>query len=161
MVKAKKPSPSQIIHDSLKRKDPTNLAKLVHRGLTYDQMLDLREQIGKEIIKPVHYDLLLKWMFHDNPAIARAVRIILLFISDTNLQIALFTRLAQPDVHDVPFAITYNHSEKEFGIELPKVPGYGVSHYGSDNPQIDRLLEVLERLYRKIHSGYIPPYFRS
>lgn len=124
-------------------------------------MLELRKQIGNEVIEPIYYDLLFEWMWHDDPAIARAVRTILLFLGDLNLQISLFTRLAQVDAHDVPFIITYNSSKKEFSIELPGSPGWGVSHYGRDDPQIDRLLEALERLYRKIHPGYIPPYFRS
>src|SRR5437667_5610423 len=46
---------------------------------------------------------------------------------------------------------SYNSSEKEFHIDLPGVPGMGVSHYGRDDPETDRLLHALEQIYAKLY----------
>jgi len=151
----------QMIRTVLETQNPVMLRDLFDPSLSHDETLRLREKVNRIKIEQCFYDLVFDWLWHTDPLVARAVRILVLWIEDRDLHIEVFSRLAQIPGLEIPFIISYDSTEKEFSVGLPGVPGWGVSHYGRDNPDIDRLLETLERVYVIAHQGEAPPYFRA
>jgi len=151
----------ETIRRALESQSPEMLKGLFKPSLSWDEMLELRERVSRITIEPQHYSPIFDWLWHPDPLIARAARIFVHFGGDQNLHIEIFTRLAQVVGREMPFVVSYDVGEKEFSVDLPGVPGWGVSHYGRDNPDTDRLLKALERIYANAHPTMIPPYFRT
>jgi hypothetical protein len=155
------PNPVEAILRALESKDPSALKEIIRAELTWDDLLKLRRVIMTVTVESQYYDLLFQWMWHTDDSVARAVRTILLFLDDPGVNVAVFHRLAEIPPTDIPFVITYDNAEKEFRVELPEIPGWCVSHYGRDDPNVDLLLAALERLYARMHPEHVPPpYFR-
>ena len=154
--------PKSIIHEAIANHNPAKLKEVFVPDMTWDNMLILRESIGNMTIEPRLYKTVFDWLWHDDPDIARASEILALWISDLHFQAELFNHLAQLGTLKIPFTVDYNSAEKEFSIDIPGVPGWGVSHYGRDNPNINLVLEALEKLYVRIYpEREAPPYFRK
>ena len=150
----------KIIQEAIANQNPAKLKEVFVPDMTWDNMLTLRESISNITIEPRSYKTVFAWLLHDDPEIVRATGILALWISDLGFQTELFNHLAQIGTLKIPFTVNYNSAEKEFSIEIPSVPGWGVSHYGKDNPDTDRLLHALEKFYVHIHPEGVPSYFR-
>lgn len=155
-----RPSPETLVRSALASRDPTIITKLFDPPPTYDKMLRLRDQIKGVIIEPRDYHLMFDWLWHEDNKVASAIRMVVLWIGDMKFTIEIFSRLVQVEVQEVPFTISYNSSEGEFGVGLPGVPGWGVSHYGESH-DIDLLLQALEKVYATAHPAWVPPWFRT
>lgn len=153
--------PIEVIQTALKSRDPSVLKEIIRVEQTWDDLLGLRDLISTVAVDSQYYELLFQWMWHTDPAVAHAVRTILLFLDHPDVNVAIFQRLAEVSPKDIPFVITYDGAEKEFRVELPEVPGWCISHYGRHNPDVDLLLAALEKLYARMNPEYVPPYFRT
>jgi len=152
----------QIIRDALLQHDPQNLLQLSEYFSTWDGLLKLRDMTTGLYINQNYYDVIFSWFWHQDPAISKIVRTVILFSGARVLTTIIEDFLEQDkDISNFPYEISYNLSEKEFHIDLPGVPGRGVSHYGRDNPEIDRFLCVLEKIYARMYPERIPPGFRQ
>ncbi len=150
-----------MIQEAITKQNPAILKEVFKPDMTWNDMLTLRERISSTLIEPRFYKTVFDWLWHDDPEIARASGILALWISDLSFQAKLFNHLAQLGALKIPFTIDYDSAEKEFSLEIPGVPGWCVSHYGRDNPDINLVLEALEKLYVRIYpERYAPPYFR-
>jgi len=152
----------QVINDVFRYHDPQQLAQLSEYFSAWDGLLKLREIITGVNINPHYYDVIFSYFWHEEPNIAKMVRTIVLFNGGHTLTTLIEHFLEHDmDTSDFPYNLSYNSSEKEFHIDLPDVPGMVVSHYGRDNPDIDRLLSVLEKVYARLYPDRIPPGFRQ
>ncbi len=151
----------ETVKGALESQNPRMLKELFEPSLSWDEMLELRNRVSRITIEPQYHALIFNWLWHPDPLVARAARILVHFSGDLNLRIEIFTRLAEVAGREIPFVVSYDVGEKEFSIELAGVPGWCASHYGRDNPDIDRLLKALEKIYANGHPTYIPPYFRT
>ena len=151
MVDGSEDQPKWALQQALSRADPVILQELTSRFTSFDAMNELRRQLAGARIHEDSYDILLRWILHRDRSIARSAQIVVLLLGDAKLDAAIFHRLSEHPSKKPPFSVTYNSSEKEFGVELPGVPGWGVSHYGSDDPETDRLLHALEKFYSRHH----------
>lgn len=149
-----------IIQEAISNQNPAKLKEIFVPDMTWDNMLILRESINNITIEPRSYKTVFGWLLHDDSEIVRATGILALWISDLGFQTELFNHLAQIGTLKIPLTVKYNSAEKEFSIEITGVPGWGVSHYGKDNPETDRLLHALEKFYVHIHPEGVPSYFR-
>lgn len=155
MVKGEQ-DPKRIIREAITNQHPTRLKEVFIRNMNWDDMLELRERIGNIVIEPGSYRTVFAWLSHDDPEIARAAGILALWISDLRFQVELFNYLTGIETPKIPFTVDYNSAEKEFNIEMPGVPGWGISYYGRDNPSVDLLLHALKRVHNRIHSDTTP-----
>ena len=156
--------PTFLVREAQERQDPTILIPLFRFLTTNENALDLRQQLREVIVEPQHYETWFGWIMGRDSTIARSVAAIFLLLRDTDLCIEVFTKLTEMEATSIPFQVTYNSAEREFNLGLadfPGVPGWGVSHYGMDNPKTDQLLLALERYYAKAHQREVPPYFRK
>lgn len=153
--------PEKIIQEAITSLNPAILEKVFKPGMTWNDMLTLREHISNITIEPRFYKTVFDWLLHDDPKIAHAAGILALWVRDLGFQAELFNHLAQIGTLKIPFTVDYNYAEKEFVIEIPGVPGWIASHYGRDNPDADLLLHALEKFYAHTHPGGVPPYFRQ
>ena len=153
-------NPKEIIRAALMEADPRILEDLAGLLSSREGMLNLKEQLHDLTIDADDYEELYGWMWHNDPAISEQVRTVVLLLHNTqHMRVELFRRLAESDVPDVPFRITYNSSEYEFHVDLPGVPGWGISQYAREDAEADLLLGSLETLYAKGNKGCVPPYF--
>jgi len=152
----------QTINDALLHHDPQKLTQLSEYFSTWDNLLKLREIISTLNINPNYYDVIFSWVWHEDQSIVKIVKTIVLFngVHALTTIIEYFLQHAM-NTADFPYDLSYNSSEKEFHIDLPGVPGMGVSHYGRDDPETDRLLHALEQIYAKLYPDRIPPEFRQ
>ena len=153
----KEQSPKRIIQEAIANQQPAKLKEVFTPNMTSNDMLELRDRISNIVIEPRFYKTVFAWLSHDDPEIARATGMLALWIRDLGFQAELFNYFTQIGAPKGPFTVAYNSEEKEFGIEMPGVPGWGVSYYGRDNPDVDLLLHALEKFYAHIHSKTTPP----
>ena len=158
---AAKINPVAIIRAALIERDPRILFDLSQLLSTWEGMVNLREQIYGLTVEPGDYEVVWDWVWHNDPAIAERVRTVVLLLHDMRLDIDLFGRQARSESGEVPFNVAYDVSEQQFLVCLPGVPGWGISHYGRDDTEVDILLESLEKIYTKANPGNHPPYFRQ
>lgn len=151
----------RIIQEAVINQNPTKLKEVFIPSMAWDDMLILRERVGSIVIEPRFYKIVFHWLWHDDPQVARATAVLALWIDDVGFQAELFNHLARIKRRKIPFTIDYDSAEKEFNIEIPGVPGWGVSHYGRDNPETDRLLHALEKYYCRLHPEKAPQFFRK
>lgn len=154
-------NPGAMIRAALMERDPRILFDLSQLLSTREGMVDVREQIRGLTIEAGDYEVLWDWVWHNDPAIAERVRTVVLLLRNRQLDMDLFGRLARSESSEALFEIAYNSSEQEFLVSLPGVPGWGISHYGRDDPEVDALLELLEKLYARANPGNHPPFFRQ
>ena len=151
MVDGIEDQPKWVLQQALSRRDPVILQELDSYFASQEALRELRKKLAGVPIDQGSYDLLIRWILHEDPSIARTTRIVVLLLGDAKLNTEVFTRLSKIHRTKPPYSVTYNPSEKEFGVELPGVPGWGVSHYASEDPEINRLLHALEMFYAKNH----------
>ncbi|MFC1941179.1 hypothetical protein ACFLWL_02065 [Chloroflexota bacterium] len=151
----------KIIKEAIANQNPAKIREVFVPDMTWDNMLILRKSISNITIEPRSYKTVFAWLLHDDPEIVRATGILALWISDLGFQTELFNYLAQIGTLKIPLTVNYDSAEKEFSIEIPGVPGWCLSHYGRDNPDINLVLKALEKLYVRIYpEREVPPYFR-
>jgi len=109
-----------------------------------------REEIRNVELSFDELNLLYGWMWHPLPAVSRLARIVVLFLGDAAVRTSVLLRLEAED-RDVPFEISYVNSGREYIVDLPGVPGWGITEY-AETPQADALLRVLGNLLRRASS---------
>ena len=82
-------------------------------------------------------------------------------LPDTPIHVHVLEQLARSESLEIPFDISNDISAEELKVDLPGVPGWGISHSARDDPESDRLLRSLESVYAKLKQGDVPPYFRQ
>jgi hypothetical protein len=147
----KKQDLKRIIQEALANQDPAKLKDVFIRNMTMNDMDILRKRISDIVIEPRFYKTVFAWLSHDDPEIARATWILALWIDDRSFLVELFDYLTRIETSKIPFTVDYNSAEKEFSIEMPGVPGWGISYYGRGNRDVDLLLHALEKFYAHIH----------
>jgi hypothetical protein len=150
-------SPKRVIQEAIANQHPAKLKEVFTPNMTPNDMLELRGHISDIIVEPRFYKTVFAWLSHDDHDIAHATGILALWIRDLGFQAELFNYLTQIGAPKSPFTVDYNSEEREFGIEMPDVPGWGVSYYGQDNPDVDLVLHALEKFYSHIHPKTTPP----
>ena len=151
----------KTIRHALASRDPQLLLGLSKHFSIWEKIVGLRGKLRGLTINPNNYDLLFQWLWHQDATIAKMVKAIVLLIDDIDMQVDIFEKILGIDAVNFPYQLSYNFSEKEFLIDLPGVPGIGVSHYGRDDVAIDQFLLVLERLYARIYPEKTPAFFRT
>lgn len=154
-------NPVVIIRAALMERDPRILEDLAHILSSWEGMLQVRDDIQYLAVDPVDHEALFNWMWHEDPEIAARVRTVVGLLHNIQLDIYVFARLAKFQSSEVPFDIVYNVSEQEFLVCIPGVPGWGISHYGGDDAEVDTLLESLKIIYAKANPGNHPTHFRQ
>ena len=150
----------QTIREAIERRDPQLFLQLAEDFSTWERMVRFREKVHGLVIHPSDYDLIFQWTGHQDVIIAKIASALVLFIHDIDMKVDVFERFLEIDIVKFPYQLSYNFSEKEFHIDLPGVPGMGVSHYGRDDIAIDQFLLLLEKIYAKLYPENVPAFFR-
>jgi hypothetical protein len=150
----------KAINDAIISDNPATLNKIFKSSVAWNDMLTLRKHIGPLVIEPCFYKTLFDWFTGNDPEIAREARILALWIDDLSFKTALFEYLNRTEVKENLFVVDYDSSEKEFKIEIPGVPGWGITLYERDNPDVYRLLLILDEFYIKTHPGSNRPHLQ-
>lgn len=128
--------------------------------LTSQQKVVLREILERKAPSSLDQEALIEWAWSDDDGLAAAARQIILLYGAGPVK-ACFEKFVSDDSLTAPFCLEYNGAEHEFGIELPNVPGIGVSHYGRDDEATNKFLVVLERAYTKMNPDHQIQGFRA
>ena len=148
----KKQNPKKTIQEAIANQHPAKLKEVFIHNMTINEMNTLRDRIRDIVIEPRFYQTLFAWLSHDDPEIARATRILALWIDDRGFTLTLYHYLTRIAASKIPFTVDYDSAEKEFHIGMPGVPGWGLSYYGRDDPYIELLLHIFEKFYAHIHA---------
>jgi hypothetical protein len=144
-------SPREVVREAIARRDPRLLARLDPLLNTWAGALELRTRLQVAEIHPEDHGVVVGWILDADPEIASRARRVVLLLDNPGLNTAIFNHLADLDLSEPPFLVSYNQEEREFHVDLPGTPGWGVSRYGRGNPVTDRLLNALERFYARVN----------
>lgn len=149
---------AESLTEAVRERDPERLLTL--NRLSLQAKVDLREALKIGALARKDREQLIQWAWHDNSSIKQAARTLILLV-DLDLAACCFEKFLATGHLSPPFELRYNSSEHEFHVDLPETPGRGVSHYGRDDKEIDRILLVLERAYQKMYPQQTTSGFRT